>query len=65
MNVAETPVAAFTVMTQVRLVPAQPPPDHPANDAPFFGVAVRVTAVPLGYDAAQRLIGEMAAQVLG
>jgi hypothetical protein len=30
-------------------VPEQPPPLHPANVAPRFGVAVSVTTVPLGY----------------
>ena len=42
-------MAVFTLTTQVGPVPEQPPPLHPANVAPRFGVAVSVTTVPLAY----------------
>src|SRR5437773_1471383 len=46
-NVAVTEVAAFSVTMQVP-VPEQPPPLQPEKVEPAVGVAVKVTAVPLG-----------------
>jgi hypothetical protein len=46
-NVAVTEVGAVTVTVQVP-VPEQPPPLQPAKVEPAAGVAVSVTAVPLG-----------------
>ena len=46
LNVAVTEVSLDSVTLHV-LVPEQPPPDHPPNVDPVFGVAVSVTAVPL------------------
>jgi hypothetical protein len=47
MNVAVTEVAALIVMVHVP-VPVQPPPLQPVKVEPAPGVAVSVTAVPLG-----------------
>jgi hypothetical protein len=46
VNVAVTAVAAVIVTVQVP-VPVHPPPLHPVNTDPAFGVAVSVTTVPL------------------
>jgi hypothetical protein len=47
-NVAVTVLAAVMATVQV-LVPEQPPPLQPENIDPVAGIAVRITAVPLGY----------------
>ena len=47
MNVAVTVLAAVMVTVQ-EPVPVQPPPLQPPKVDPAAGVAVRVTAVPLG-----------------
>ena len=54
LNVAVTVV--FPVIVTFTLV-AEPaaPPDQPANVLPVFGVAVKVTTVPLAYEAAEGL----------
>src|SRR5439155_17705921 len=51
LNVAVTVVAAVGVTVQVP-VPEQPPPLQPSNVDPLAALAVSVTPVPLGYDAA-------------
>src|SRR5437667_5342956 len=50
VKVAATEVAALTVTVQVP-VPAHPPPLQPANVEPVAAAAVKVTAVPLVYEA--------------
>jgi hypothetical protein len=62
-KVAVTVVAAFRVTVQVP-VPAQPPPLQPEKVEPAAGVAVKVTAVPLPYEATQVVPQEMPAGVL-
>lgn len=47
-NVAAT-LSSWLSVTEQAAVPAQPPPDQPANVEPEAGVAVRVTVVPPGY----------------
>lgn len=49
MNVAVTLTFFVMVPRHVRAVPEHPP-DHPAKVEPVLGVAVKVTAVPYGYD---------------
>src|SRR5213593_908644 len=51
-KVAVTVVAVLRVMVQVP-VPEQPPPLQPVKVEPAAGAAVKVTAVPLAYVAAQ------------
>ena len=51
MKVAVTVAAAFIVAVQGP-VPVQPPPLQPVKVEPAAGVAVKVTAVPLGNAAA-------------
>src|SRR5437870_10123002 len=63
-KVAVTVVAAPSVTVQVP-VPALPPPLQPVKMEPAAGVAVRVTAVPLAYAAAQVAPHEMPAGLLG
>jgi hypothetical protein len=53
LNVPKTEVAAVMLTTQVRADPEQPPPLQPVKVEPFFGVAVRVTTVPLAYASEQ------------
>src|SRR5213592_1313520 len=62
-NVAVTVVAAFNVTVHVP-VPEQPPPLQPLNVDPAAGAAVKVTAVPLEYVAAQVAPQEMPAGIL-
>ena len=50
VKVAVTEVAALTVTVQVP-APAHPPPLQPANVEPVAAAAVKVTAVPLVYEA--------------
>ena len=50
VKVAVTEVAALTVTVQAP-VPAHPPPLQPANVEPVAAAAVKVTAVPLVYEA--------------
>jgi hypothetical protein len=47
LNVAVTVVLADTVTTHVFAVPLQPPPLHPPNTDPGFGVSPNVIWVPL------------------
>jgi len=56
-------VPAPSVTVQVP-VPAQPPPLQPVNVDPAAGAAVKVTAVPLAYAAAQVAPHEMPAGLL-
>jgi len=58
-----TEVAALTVTVQLA-VPEQPPPLQPVNVEPAAGVAVKVRAVPLAYEAAQVVPQEMPAGAL-
>lgn len=48
LNVAVTVVAADRVTVQVFAVPEHPPPLHPANTDPGFGVSAKTICVPLG-----------------
>src|SRR3989442_11806642 len=59
-KVAVTVVAALSVTVHVP-VPEQPPPLQPLNVDPAAGAAVKVTAVPLEYAAAQVAPQEMPA----
>ena len=63
MKVAVTEVAAFIVTEQVP-VPEQPPPLQPVKVDPAAGMAVNVTAVPLGKAAEQVAPQERPAGVL-
>jgi len=56
-------VAALSVTLQVP-VPEQPPPLQPVKVEPAAGAAVKVTAVPLEYAAAQVAPQEMPAGLL-
>src|SRR5439155_22549110 len=54
VKVAVTACAALIVTVQVPVpVPVQPPPLQPLKVEPAAGAAVKVTAVPLAYAAAQ------------
>jgi len=61
--VAVTVVAALSVTVQAP-VPEQPPPLQPLKLEPAAGAAVKVTAVPLEYAAAQVAPQEMPAGLL-
>src|SRR5262249_58093693 len=63
MKVAVTDCAALIVTVQVP-VPEQPPPLQPVNVDPAAGVALRMTAVPLGNVAEHMVPHEMPAGVL-
>jgi len=58
LNVAVTVVCALDELVVIEQVPVplHPPPDHPVNVEPVFGVAVRVTTVPLANAAEQLLV---------
>src|SRR5437867_8887191 len=62
-KVAVTVVVALSVTVQVP-VPEQPPPLQPVKVEPAAGAAVKVTAVPLEYAAAQVAPQEMPAGLL-
>ena len=53
LNVAETAFGPVMVIVQVGAEPEQPPPLQPVKAPLLFGVAVRVSRVPLGYVAEQ------------